>query len=192
MNAGDAKAGDVLAEIDTYLTGRRAIFTWLLSVRALLGRVNGDSYNSYVHEFGFVRTHRIERLPDEYALEYFNVAEGQWYYRTAYVERPEVPQSRVAMLSGVACMLTRFEALQNKIMTDERIPTGQARNRCIADYAGVVTNLEKWMRVARPHVVPGVQAVHRREEEGGRVFKRTARMQKVQALLDELETSSSS
>ena len=72
-------------------------------------------------------------------------------------------------------------------MKDQRIPKGQARNRCIAAYHGFVIHLENWMIMAKKHVVPGGKALQRREEGGGRVFKRRVHMEKVQALLDELE-----
>jgi hypothetical protein len=187
VRAGDAQAAAVLAEIDLYLAGRRVLFEWLNSVKAILGRTDGALYRYYEREFDVIRRQQIDKLPDKYALEYFNVAQGGWYYRTAYVERPEVPQSRVAMLSRVGSMLQRLKKLQTKIMKDERIPKGQARRRCIGNYQGFVIHLENWMIMAKKHVVPGVQALQRREEVGGRGFKRRAHMEKVQALLDELE-----
>ncbi len=179
----NAESLRVCAEIDTYLAGRRAIFTWLDSVQTCLQRDDGVLLESYVQEYTFVRDSQIDKLPDEAALKCYG---GQTCYRTAYVERPEVPQSRVAMLSGVANLWLTIARLQDKIMTDKRIPEGQARNNCIVAYEGARINLQNWVRMARPHVLPALGALQRREERGRRVSGPGARMHTVHALLDEL------
>jgi hypothetical protein len=183
VNPGDAQAAAVLAEIDTYLFGRREIFAWLHSVRALLGGVNGELYQAYLPEFTFVRTSQIDKLPDQDALKRYN---GIWTLSTAYDSRPFAPQNRGAMLPGVANLLLTIRRLQHKIMTDKRVPTGQARNNCKVAYEGARTQLQNWVLMARAHVLPSLQPLRRREEAHVRKFPHHAHMQKVQALLDEL------